>query len=373
MASDFIHIVCLDAPAPSNYGGAIDMYYKITALAVTGKKIILHYFDYNPQRNVDELKEYCYSIYSYSRKQGIQSLLFLKPYIVASRINQQLIDRLNNDEHPVILEGIHCSGIIPYLKKNRKIFLRVHNNEAAYYLSLAKTEINLFKKTYFLLEHFLLRIYQNRIQKDIIVACLSDTDVEVFAKKYRFRNVHFIPCFIPWQQLLAKPGTGRYCLYHGNMQVSENEAAATWLLHHVFSTIEIPFIIAGSGISKKLKSLASIYPHVTMVDNPTMAEIDSLIEKAQIHLLPSLNNTGVKLKLLHALLAGKFCITNQAGVEGSKIKNGVFIAETKEEYIQLITLWMKQSFTKTDIKEREPVLQQYNNITNAEKLNGLIS
>ncbi len=371
--SDFVHIVCLDAPAPPNYGGAIDMYYKITSLAQTGRKIILHYFDYNPQRNLRDIENYCHSVYSYSRKKGIKAFLFLKPFIVGSRINHQLIDRLNADEHPVILEGIHCSGVIPYLKKNRKIVLRIHNNEAAYYLRLFKTEKNLFRKAYFFLEHSLLRNYQNRIQKDVIVACLSDADVEVFSKKYCFRYVHFISCFIPWQELLAKPGMGQYCLYHGNMQVSENEAAATWLLTNIFSTINIPFIIAGNGISKKLKGLASNYPHVTVVDNPTMADMDVLIEKAQIHLLPSLNNTGVKLKLLHALLAGRFCITNKAGIEGSKINNGVFIADAKEEYVRLITLLMKRSFTEHDIEERVAALQQYNNITNSQKLSALIS
>ena len=121
--NDFVHIVCLDAPAPPDYGGAIDMYYKITSLAATGKKVILHYFNYNPQRNVGDLKNYCHSIYSYSRKKAIQSLSTLQPYIVTSRINQKLIERLNKDQYPVILEGIHCSGIIPYLKKYRKIFL----------------------------------------------------------------------------------------------------------------------------------------------------------------------------------------------------------------------------------------------------------
>ncbi len=371
--NDFVHIVCLDAPAPPDYGGAIDMYYKITSLAATGKKIILHYFNYNPQRNVGDLENYCHSIYSYSRKGTLRSLPISQPYIVASRINQQLIDRLNKDQQPVILEGIHCSGIIPYLKKDRKIFLRVHNDEAAYYLRLFKTEKNLLRKAYFFLEHCLLSRYQKRIERNIIVGCLSGKDAQTFFEKYNFPNVHFTPCFLPWQAITIHTGTGEYCLYHGNMKVSENEAAATWLIKNVFSKIKIPFIIAGKGLSKTLKDLVLIYPHIKVIDDPTKEDIDSLIEKAHIHLLPSLNNTGVKLKLLHALLAGKFCITNQAGIEGSKIKDGVFIANTPQEYISLINLLMKQSFTEDAIKEREPVLQEYNNILNAQKLSALIS
>ena len=45
-----IHIVCLDAPAPPDYGGAIDMYYTIIALAKTGRKPILHYFEYGEKK-----------------------------------------------------------------------------------------------------------------------------------------------------------------------------------------------------------------------------------------------------------------------------------------------------------------------------------
>ena len=91
--SEYIHIVCLDAPSPPDYGGAIDMYYKITSLAALGKKIILHYFDYNQKRSADLLKEYCVEIHSYHRKSFVGSFSFSSPYIVNSRVNQPLIER----------------------------------------------------------------------------------------------------------------------------------------------------------------------------------------------------------------------------------------------------------------------------------------
>ncbi|HZI00495.1 MAG TPA: mannosyltransferase, partial [Flavisolibacter sp.] len=66
--SDQLHIVCLDAPAPPDYGGAIDIYYKIKALAGIGKKIILHYFDYKPGRSAGDLDSICVEVNTYSRK-----------------------------------------------------------------------------------------------------------------------------------------------------------------------------------------------------------------------------------------------------------------------------------------------------------------
>jgi hypothetical protein len=49
-----LHIVCLDIPYPADYGGVVDLFYKIKSLHQLGVKIHLHCFtkDREPQ---DEL------------------------------------------------------------------------------------------------------------------------------------------------------------------------------------------------------------------------------------------------------------------------------------------------------------------------------
>src|SRR5947209_5208098 len=136
--SEYVHIVCLDAPEPADYGGAIDRYYMIRSLAATGKKIILHYFDYRKGRHADSLKDTCTAIHSYTRKKVGHSMPLLTPHIVGSRINPLLIERLNKDDYPVILEGFHCAGILPFLQHPERAVIRVINNEAAYYEHLFK-------------------------------------------------------------------------------------------------------------------------------------------------------------------------------------------------------------------------------------------
>ena len=86
-----LHIVCLDVPSPADYGGAIDMLYRIESLYNAGIKIHLHYFSYNHRGNPNELNQYCESIHVYERKTGHKGFSFLKPYIVSSRINEDLI------------------------------------------------------------------------------------------------------------------------------------------------------------------------------------------------------------------------------------------------------------------------------------------
>lgn len=369
--NETLHIVCLDAPAPPDYGGAIDMFYKIRSLHELGCKIILHYFNYRSSRNAEALKPYCAAIYAYKRKSFLQSVPLSSPFIVQSRVNQELIQRLNNDNFPILLEGLHCAGTIPFLHQKERVVIRMHNEEASYYYYLAKTENSLLKRSYFLHESRLLEQFQKGMDKNISLACLSETDMAIFEKEYAFRQLFFVPCFLPWQALTGKEGKGKFCLYHGNLSVSENEEAALWLIKHVFSKSDVPFIIAGKNISKKLMAKGNLYPHITLHNNPSIAEIDHLVQEAHINVLPSLNNTGVKLKLLNALFNGRFCMTNTNGVKGSLITEGVVVQDDAQFWMATIKTLMQETFSAKDKEERKALLFLYNNRQNAEKLSAL--
>lgn len=363
--SEILHIVCLDAPSPPDYGGAIDMYYKIKALGEAGKKIILHYYAYHPGRHTAGLEPYCQAIYSYKRKSYINSLSPSSPFIIQSRINKQLVDRLNADDHPVLLEGLHCAGLIYLVKNKKRIILRMHNEEAAYYKHLAENERSFLKKIYYRIESRLLDRFQNKFDKNIKLACLSDSDIVVLKDRYQFRNLFFLPCFLPWQKQKSLTGTGEYCLYHGNLAVSENKEAALWLVNNVFSRINVPFVIAGKAIPASITAKAKKFPNIKLVYDPPIDEISALVRDAHIHVLPSMNRTGVKLKLLNALLNGRFCVTNQHGIAGSRLTNGVVLAEDGSQWQAAILSLMQKEFTEQDMLERASVLAIYNNQQNA--------
>jgi hypothetical protein len=364
--NDPIHIVCLDAPSPPDYGGAIDMFYKIRALHSIGKKIILHYFNYKGKRNTIGLEDCCDEIHAYERSSFLSSLLTQKPYIISSRTSAQLIHRLNADNYPVLLEGLHCSGVIPHLAE-RKVMIRMHNDEAVYYDILSKTEASFLKRLYYRYESSLLSRYQKKLLGNISLTFLSEADEKLFKEKYHYRRTFFVPLFIPWQRVESKPGKGEYCLYHGNLTVSENVKAAEWLIEKVFSKADMPLIIAGKN-AKALQGICSNYGKIKLVTNPSDAELTELIQNAHINVLPSMNATGVKLKLIHALLKGRFCITNYSGVAGSQLENHVALAETVEDWIRMIQSKQASMFSNDMIEARKAILSIYNNKLNAEKL-----
>lgn len=103
MKQRIIHIVDLDVPYPANYGAAIDMYFRIKNLHAIGVKIILHCFEYG-RGKAPCLNDYCEQVYYYPRKSIMEFPFRPEPYIVYSRRNKELFNRLFADDFPVLLK-----------------------------------------------------------------------------------------------------------------------------------------------------------------------------------------------------------------------------------------------------------------------------
>jgi len=363
-----LHIVCLDAPSPANYGGAIDMFYKVKALAEAGYRICLHYFRYKPGRSAEGLENHCEEIHAYDRKNFLASLWDKQPYITGSRNNQLLLRRLRSDDAPLLLEGIHCAGLVPHFYGTRKVLIRMHNDEAAYYEALAEHELNPLKRFYYSLESRLLHHFQSQLPKDLPLACVAHNDIRQLRERYGLRNLPFIPSFTPWQELQGQPGRGAYCLYQGNMEVSENRQAAQWLLEHIFPEGSQPLVIAGHNIPTGLMRAYSGRTNVRFVSDPPEAEMEMLVREAHLNVLPSFNTTGLKLKLLHALFCGRHCMTNPAGVEGTAFGGTLHQAERPEDFRALVQKLWEQDFTVEMRENRRIVAEVYSNRRNAEAI-----
>lgn len=369
MAEKHLHIITHDVPWPADFGGVIDQFYKIKTLYQYGVKIHLHCF-VNKRPPQDELKKYCETVYYYERHTGIGHFSFSIPYIVSSRKNHELLKNLSKDNYPVLMEAIHCSYYL-YAGEltNRIVLLRLHNAEFEYYHHLAMHEKNLFKKCYYNHESKLLKKYEKRLAEKVRIAALSGQDVEVYQHLFKAINIIHLPLFLPYLNAAGKEGIGCFCLYHGNLAINENEEAAIWLLQNVFNDIKIPFVITGKNPSQKLEFLAHQQPHTCLVANPSDKELHDMIAKAQINILPSFNNTGIKLKLLNALYNGRHCLVNKTGVEGSGLNRLCAIAEDADDFKTAIQYLYAIPYTNEENEKRQLLLQQlYNNQKNGEKL-----
>ena len=367
-----LHIICLDTPWPADYGGAIDMMNRIMTMKKANVAIHLHYFSYNERGVPTELNQYCESLHVYKRKKKQNAVFSKLPYIVSSRINDELIKNLQKDNYPILLEGLHCTGILPYLNlKERKVVVRMHNEESTYYKELGEAESAFLKKMYFLRESKLIKKYNHQLPNECVYACVSTKDIEQLKEYYKLENVIAIPTFPSWQKVTCDEGLGTICLYHGNLSVSENEEAAIWLLKNVFSKIEKPFVIAGKNPSARLQKMAHKYPHTCFVANPTDSELNDLIKKAQINILPSFNkkSTGIKLKLLHALFEGRHCLVNEQMVMGTGLETACHIAGNADGFASVIMQLYNLPFSNEEVLLRKRILEdQFDNENNTRLL-----
>jgi hypothetical protein len=346
-----------------------DLFYKIKALYEQGIKIHLHCFEYGRGQQ-PELNKYCEEVFYYQREKLNLGIPLRLPYIVSSRMNPQLIKNLLKNNFPILLEGIHCTYYLYHGElNNRKVLVRLHNVEFEYYRQLAASENNFFKKLYYLMESRLLKKYEKLIAGKAKFLVVNEKDAETYRQVFGAKKINFLPVFLPFTKVISKKGKGNYCLYHGNLSVSENEKAAIWLLENVFDHSEIDFFIAGKSPSENLRARTDKINNAILFANPSPEKMEELIANAHIHMLPSINTTGIKIKLLHALFNGRFVITNDASLKGTGLESLAEIAADAAAYKQKIAKLFQEDFTETDINKRAGVLEnKYNTLENARQL-----
>src|SRR5271157_1573882 len=133
-----VDIVAFDIPYPPNYGGVIDVFFKIKAFKTAGVKVNLHCFEYGRKQS-QELDSICEKVFYYKRDISKTNLFRRWPYIVVTRSSGELINNLLKTHNPILFEGLHSCYYLDdkRLKKRRKI-VRTHNIEHDYYQNLAK-------------------------------------------------------------------------------------------------------------------------------------------------------------------------------------------------------------------------------------------
>ena len=369
MSENHLHIIAFDVPYPANYGGVIDVFYRVKALSEAGVKVHLHCFEYG--RGEQEILKRCHEVKYYKRDISFSKQLSITPFIVNSRRSEALVQDLLKDNYPILCEGLHTTAILLDKRlRNRKIYVRAHNVEHDYYKGLGDAEQWCGKKLFYLIEAWKLKRYESVLLKSAGIFAISQKDVDYFTKYYQ--NVTLVPGFSAADSVCSEMGRGEYVLYHGNLSVRENEDAAKWLIENVFSELDLHCIVSGLNPSDKLKKLADKYSNVTLVANPD-AEMIDLLRQAQVNILVTNQPTGLKLKLLNALYNGRFCLVNSDMVKGTSLESLCVVADAPEQMIAEIKRLMEEDFTEEDIDERDAQMRQlYDNESNQRKITQVI-
>ncbi len=348
------------------------MFYKLPALQQQGVQIHLHCFDYGRGRQ-QELDKYCASIAYYPRKPAWATFASKYPYIVSSRINNELLQHIQTNDYPILMEGIHCSyPLADNAFNHRHCFTRLHNIESDYYKDLASNTRSSLKRIHYRSEAKLLHDYQLEVAPKGKWLSVTTKDAEDFKQRYHCLDINFLPLFLPPWFVTGKEGFGKYCLYQGDLSVSSNTKMAERLIEEVFSHVHLPFLIAGKKPPAELRKLAARHQHINVISDPTEKQMQQLIADAHVNVLPSLSSTGIKLKLLNALYNGRYCLVNKETVDGTGLESLCIVSEI-EHIQQEVEDLFKAEFKSEDIERRRYLLNSmFNNEINAERLTNYI-
>lgn len=350
-----LHVVSFNVPYPPDYGGVIDVFYKLKSLHSLGIKIHLHCFTYGREES-KELADICETVNYYPRKKFYQAIYSSIPYIVGSRQSDELLSNLTADNYPVLFEGLHTCFYLnhPALKDKVKA-VRMHNVEWDYYRSLSESESNYLIKFYLDQESKKLKKFEDELKNADKIFAISKADYEYLRQSYE--QITYVSAFHNNEEVTSKPGKGDYVLYHGNLSVAENNQAAMFLAKKVAEGMPHKFIFAGKNPTTALKKEIKNIPNIQLIENPPFEKMAELIANAHINLLYTFQQTGIKLKLLNSLYRGRFVIVNSKMVNNTGLENFCYKEDNPKVTQRIITNLMDIDFAEHDIQKRKTLLE----------------
>ena len=354
-----MHLVAFNVPWPADYGGVIDIYYRLKALHEAGVGVHLHCFSYG-RSAATQLASLCKSVSYYRRNMSPLLHVQRRPFIVASRDNAVLRRRLMDDNLPVLLEGVHCCSLLEdkQLRSRHMFIVRAHNIEADYYSMLAATERNAVRRAYLALDAAKLRHYERVLGEADAVLSVTEADRRRLLDM-GCRNVQVMTSGNPYSGVVSALGCGNYALYHGNLSVPENEAAAIELVENVFAGLPYRLVLAGHAPTARLRAVVAHHDNVTLVASPDDKTRSRLIAEAHVNVLITGQPTGLKLKLLYSLFAGRFCLVNSNMVAGTDLGGLCTVADGADTERVALGRLMETPFGVADRELRVAGMQPY--------------
>ncbi|MFD1063345.1 hypothetical protein ACFQ1Q_08800 [Winogradskyella litorisediminis] len=358
MSVKSIQIVAFDNPYPPNFGGAIDVFYKIEALSKKGFDVYLHYF-YTDRIDVGPLKQLCKELHGYKRNTSLINLFSSIPYRVKTRQSSALYSNLRRINKPILFEGLHSTSVLVKHKFDVPIYLRTHNIEHEYSLGLAQSETNFVKKLGHYFEAYKLKRYESILKKVHKIMTLSQRDDTYFSENFN-AETSFIPVFHGNEIISSQTQIGskkeKFALYHGDLTSPSNQLSVLFLLD-VFKDLEHKFIVAGNRLSKAILQTMNSLDNCKYVELSSNKDLDDLLETAHVNVLYSNQQSGTKLKVFNALYKGKHVIVNDNIVDDKAILSLCLRANTKEAFKTVINESFQSEFQLT--KNRIEILNLY--------------
>ena len=346
-----ILMLCNKSPWPKREGGPIAMHAMISGLLNAGHTIKVLAANTN-KYNVDPLSipedfkantgiEFVDIDLSLSFSGALYNFLTGKSYHV-SRFHTKafalkITDVLKRDTYDIIqLETLQMATYLDIIHRYSKapVVLRAHNIEHKIWQRIAENCPNPFKRLYINHLYRSLKRFEIGIlnKMDGIVA-ITPVDARNFDRLSHSTNIISIPFGINLDTLpenIVQPDEAS--LFHiGTMNWYPNEESIKWMITQVWPQVsqrlpEIELHLAGRYMPDWLKNLS--VPRI-IVDGE-VPDVWEYMQRFSIMVVPLFSGSGIRIKIVEAMAAGKAIITTAIGAEGINYENGQHLIIAKD-------------------------------------------
>lgn len=262
---------------------------------------------------------------------------------VSNEFAARLRQILDEEEFDIVhVESIFLTPYVPVIRKHSKaqIVLRAHNVEHMIWQRIAKSERNLFKRKYIKHLALTLRAYEcEHLNAYDGVLSITETDAQTLREMGCRKPIAAVPFGIMAEgapQVEEEPNT----LFHiGSMDWMPNQEGIRWFLDKVWPSVhsrmpQLTLYLAGRKMPDDLMQLEM--PGVRVVGE--VPDAMYFIASKQINVVPLLSGSGIRVKIIEAMSAGKTVIATSVGAEGIGYTDGknLLIADTPQQFVEQI-------------------------------------
>lgn len=323
-----ILVVSPDFPFPPNHGGRVDIWARLKVFAQMGYTVDLAVtVKVEPSKDeIDQVKGLVRNLWIVKRNFLPWYFLSGRPFQCASRASLMQIELADN-YNIVWLEGEYVEPILrnPQLKA-KKIFVRIHNDEHAYFRQLSMSTSNIAKKFFYLIEAVRIKgVTKKLFERSEKLLYISLNEMKMFSSNNQGNKAIFLPAPLS-KEKFDPPRLGEKVIFVGSLFMPNNQDAIIWFLEEVHPLITFPdyhLMICGNSRGESIGWLhkrASQYKNVTIYDSP--ADLEPLYSQSGIFVNPMRFGGGVKLKTLEAIQNGLAVVSTSKGAEGTGLIPG---------------------------------------------------
>ena len=295
---------------------------------------------------------------------------------------EKALERILKEERFDIIqfETLFTTPYIPLIRRlsDARLVLRAHNIEHLIWKRIANGTGNPLKKWY--LNHLsktLCNYEHSVLEKLDGVVAITGKDAGYFKETQPELPVTDIPfgMDVPGEPSSEPiPTTRGLKLFHlGSMNWMPNQEGIKWFLDEVWPRLherhpELTFSLAGRGMPQWLTELKK--PGV-IVDGE-VPDAQAYMDNHDAMIVPLFSGSGIRIKIIEGMLAGKTIITTSVGAEGINYTPGkdLLLANDADEFIQSVESLLDQPQAHQEIGQaaRELVRRDHNNALLMEKL-----